>query len=563
MRRIPFLILILIFVCTLSCVLFACEENVDDTEVECTHTFSEWKLLYEPTEEYEGVNERKCTLCGELEYEEFPKLSESDYAVTFVAPECLTDGKKTFVSEVYGTWEVVYPKLNHNYLIIAREYADCANDGYVTYRCDNCANEYTQKLETAKGHDYKVVFTQNADCYNTGYQKCVCSVCEKETIINETPKKHVRDAGIHVDGTCSEYGYQLYTCTACGEEERVYDTEYTHNYDASTGICSSCTHACAHAFNNYKCTECGFSIYAYMESNGYYFVDGGDTAEVGEHVYFGLYPKTFVSDVDTITALKGLVEENGYYVLDGNKYVRKTLVQSAKGLLQFSDGSYVENIRLDKKDYFYLVEPMEWIVEEITDDGNILLTAQYIIDAQSYQNSYAYSDVKNAYFVTGENGAITEEYACSWEFSSLRTFLNGEFLDKTFSSLQKSLIVDTAIDNDTTNYYKSDYAKGEETLDKVFLKAFGETFDENEGYDSTSEARIKTVTDYALGSGAVITEYITKTAIYYLRSAGDSTGTVCGIAVDGSLERSLDLKDPELKDGHNYGIVPSVWIELE
>ena len=257
------------------------------------------------------------------------------------------------------------------------------------------------------------------------------------------------------------------------------------------------------------------------------------------------------------------MEENGYYVLDGNKYVRKTLVQSAKGLLQFSDGSYVENIRLDKKDYFYLVEPMEWIVEEITDDGNILLTAQYIIDAQSYQNSYAYSDVKNAYFVTGENGAITEEYACSWEFSSLRTFLNGEFLDKTFSSLQKSLIVDTAIDNDTTNYYKSDYAKGEETLDKVFLKAFGETFDENEGYDSTSEARIKTVTDYALGSGAVITEYITKTAIYYLRSAGDSTGTVCGIAVDGSLERSLDLKDPELKDGHNYGIVPSVWIELE
>ena len=562
MRRIPFLILILIFVCTLSCVLFACEENVDGTEVECTHTFSEWKLLYEPTEELEGVNERKCTLCGELEYEEFPKLSESDYAVTFVAPECLTDGKKTFVSEVYGTWEVVYPKLNHNYVIIAREYADCANDGYVTYRCDNCANEYTQKLETAKGHDYKVVFTQKADCYNTGYQKCVCSVCEKETIINETPKKHVRDAGIHVDGTCFEYGYQLYTCTACGEEERVYDTEYTHNYDASTGICSSCTHACAHAFNNYKCTECEFSIYAYMESNGYYFVDGGDTAEVGERVYFGLYPKTFVSDVDTITALKGLVEENGYYVLDGNKYVRKTLVQSAKGLLQFSDGSYVENIRLDKKDYFYLVEPMEWIVEEITDDGNILLTAQYIIDAQSYQNSYAYSDVKNAYFVTGENGAITEEYACSWEFSSLRTFLNGEFLDKTFSSLQKSLIVDTAIDNDTTNYYKSDYAKGEETLDKVFLKAFGETFDENEGYDSTSEARIKTVTDYALGSGAVITEYTKKTAIYYLRSAGSSTGTVCGIAVDGSLERSLDLKEPKQKDGHNYGIVPSVYIKI-
>ena len=119
------------------------------------------------------------------------------------------------------------------------------------------------------------------------------------------------------------------------------------------------------------------------------------------------------------------------------------------------------------------MEPIYWRVLT-KKDNNLLLLSDKLLDAYSFMH-------------------LTEEdvdYGTSWKTSTVRRFLNGEFLETCFSDAEKALMVTTHLKNTAANKYLSTYwnfkkspfnlmkrqsqKNGVETDDKIFLLSVGE-----------------------------------------------------------------------------------------
>lgn len=93
---------------------------------------------------------------------------------------------------------------------------------------------------------------------------------------------------------------------------------------------------------------------------------------------------------------------------------------------------------------------IEWIVLDKQDDKTLVVSAKIL--------------EKRAYHAPG--GAIT------WENSEIRTYLNREFFDKTFTAEEKDAIVETRIENKSNSQYG--VAGGDATMDRIFLLSLAE-----------------------------------------------------------------------------------------
>lgn len=93
---------------------------------------------------------------------------------------------------------------------------------------------------------------------------------------------------------------------------------------------------------------------------------------------------------------------------------------------------------------------IDWIVLDKQDDKTLVVSAKIL--------------EKRAYHSPG--GAIT------WENSEIRTYLNREFIDKTFTAQEKGTIVETCIENKSNSQYG--VAGGNATIDRVFLLSLAE-----------------------------------------------------------------------------------------
>ena len=110
-------------------------------------------------------------------------------------------------------------------------------------------------------------------------------------------------------------------------------------------------------------------------------------------------------------------------------------------------------------------------------DGSVLLSAKKAIYSMPYQNRITAE--KKAAYVEG-----TEIYANSWEYSDVRSFLNGEFYMLAFSEEEKSLVQEQTLDNtNTTAKTESKYATAQtETRDKVFLLSYSDLRNTDYGF---------------------------------------------------------------------------------
>ena len=162
---------------------------------------------------------------------------------------------------------------------------------------------------------------------------------------------------------------------------------------------------------------------------------------------FGYYPQTHVADEETITKLNALTRKNlrGFYELDGDYYMQRTAAiyydshQPWESSFWFDDDTHI----IDGKTYWFKVEPILWkVVEE--SDGEICLFTDKILDT-----GIPFSAVDN-----------------NWATSSIREWLNGEFVERAFGSLP-DCVLKTTLDNsvreeDTPFHY-------EDTEDYVYL----------------------------------------------------------------------------------------------
>ena len=168
-------------------------------------------------------------------------------------------------------------------------------------------------------------------------------------------------------------------------------------------------------------------------------VEDGSSTESGKKVtwdclWFGAYPQSKVTSGDIYTTLKNTDnwDKNGDALIDNIKY-HKT-----------------------KKSYFKY-EPIKWRVLQ-SENQEAFLLSDVILDKQAYNTDFEY---------------------ITWEASSLRTWLNGEFINRAFSDKEKEKINITEIVNQDNPDYRTE--GGNNTSDKIFLLSLSEVSEQQDG----------------------------------------------------------------------------------
>lgn len=123
-------------------------------------------------------------------------------------------------------------------------------------------------------------------------------------------------------------------------------------------------------------------------------------------------------------------------------------------------------------------EPILWRVLEVTDD-NVLLLSEYGLECRNVMDTF-------------------KKY--TWQTSSIRKFLNGDFLETAFTQKQANAIKKTTVKTPNNQVYGT--SGGKNTSDKVFLLSVEEATNPAYGFypvfESASQTRTLQVTQYAL-----------------------------------------------------------------
>ena len=161
-------------------------EHTTEVSGKAEHTFGDWKVTQEPTEEAEGTKERSCTVCEYTVPEVIEKLEHKHkFATDWTKDEthhwyAATCGHTTEVSEKaehsFGDWTVT-------------KEATCTEEGSKVGVCEVCKKEVTKKID-AKGHCYgEYVSNNDATKEADGTKTRECSVCgHKDTVTDEGSK---------------------------------------------------------------------------------------------------------------------------------------------------------------------------------------------------------------------------------------------------------------------------------------------------------------------------------------------------------------------------------------
>ncbi len=185
-------------------------------------------------------------------------------------------------------------------------------------------------------------------------------------------------------------------------------------------------------------------------------------------------------------------------------------------------------------------EEIEWIVLDVQ-DGKSLLLSKYGLDAKPYNTEY--TDI-------------------TWENSSIRKWLNHDFLATAFTAEEQAAILTTQVDNSSTQGYSEwSTSGGNNTQDQIFLLSYAEA---NQYLKVTPNDRNNlksrvTPTAYTKAQGAYVSDDKTEDGSaagwWWLRSPGFYQNYAAYVFYDGLL-----LNFRVNRDGC---IRPAFWLNLE
>ena len=174
-------------------------------------------------------------------------------------------------------------------------------------------------------------------------------------------------------------------------------------------------------------------------------------------------------------------------------------------------------------------EKIEWQVLA-KENNKVLVISKYALDSQRYN---------------------TADEGVTWETCTLRTWLNGTFLDNAFSSSEQAAIAQTTVTADKNSKYDTD--PGNATTDKVFLLSI----DEANKYFSSDSARKCKPTAFTLANGVRYEEDGEFVHYWRLRSPGGAQDYTAVVSYDGS-GASFGFR----VDIGGDAIRPAMWIDL-
>ena len=244
-----------------------------------------------------------------------------------------------------------------------------------------------------------------------------------------------------------------------------------------------------------------------------------------------------------------------YVTLTGYKDVDKLLIEddnivAAKKALEarFTVGNYVTFGEYPQTTAGEDMTPIEWLV--LARNGNkALLISRYGLDAQPYSTDYI---------------------RVTWETCTLRTWLNGTFYNKAFSSAEQAAILTTSVDNSQNQCFSLwGTSGGNNTQDKVFLLSYAEAnkyfcveYWKNTGATDNVKSRVAP-TPYAIAQGAHtrtsnMTADSNVAVRWWLRSPGSyrNRSSAAYVSFDGSL---CDLN----VDFWSASVRPALWVNIE
>ncbi|MEI6578428.1 MAG: DUF6273 domain-containing protein [Eubacteriales bacterium] len=174
-------------------------------------------------------------------------------------------------------------------------------------------------------------------------------------------------------------------------------------------------------------------------------------------------------------------------------------------------------------------EQISWEILAL-ENGKALLISEKILDTKPYNE---------------ENVNIT------WELCTLRTWLNKDFFNNSFSATEQTAIVATTVINKEINQNK--ISGGKDTNDKVFLLSKKES----EKYFASNKARVAQGTDFAKSNGLYLTANSDKveSGLWWLRSPGHVKSSV-GIVDNAGTVGDWDAYYTSI------GVRPAIWITL-
>lgn len=172
-------------------------------------------------------------------------------------------------------------------------------------------------------------------------------------------------------------------------------------------------------------------------------------------------------------------------------------------------------------------EDIEWLV--LAREGDrLLVISKYALDCQKYNTT-----------ITG----------VTWASCSLRTWLNGTFINNAFSSDEQAMIRSTTVTADKNPSYST--SPGNDTNDKLFLLSITEV----NKYFSTDSARQCQGTAYCYAQGAY--KASNGNCWWWLRSPGNYSYYAARVDDDGSVYNRGDYVI--------YGAIavrPALWMDL-
>lgn len=196
----------------------SCGASYTETISATGHSWSNWKVTKEATENSTGTKQRSCSTCKKVETKTIDKLEHT-----------------------------------HSYTSKVTKKATCTENGIKTYTC-SCGDSYTEKIP-ATGHTWSDwTVTKEATETSTGLKERTCSVCKttETKTIDKVVHKHNYSSKITTQPTCTADGIKTYTCS-CGDSYTETIPAIGHNY-VSEVVAPTCTTG---GYTSHTCSRCG------------------------------------------------------------------------------------------------------------------------------------------------------------------------------------------------------------------------------------------------------------------------------------------------------------------
>ena len=177
-------------------------------------------------------------------------------------------------------------------------------------------------------------------------------------------------------------------------------------------------------------------------------------------------------------------------------------------------------------------EAIEWLILA-KENERILVISKYLLAAKSFHSDWG--------------------YAITWENCTLRSWLNGEFMNEAFTPEEQAIILSTTVTAEKNPKY--DAYEGNNTHDKLFLLSINEV---KEYFDRDADPRCKT-TPYAFYTSGSITGYRPDYDLWWLRTSGSpfrNHSSAVVVSDDGEI-----LLHGAPVDNHLYFVRPAMWID--